>query len=195
MRVRDVKLFLAFFLAVFIVLSPAAHMLILSQGSMPKTDPGEKIYPLEEKYMVGQLTPNPEMQSLTGEPIYLEEFRGKTVVLYLWSTWSPTSPRGMWLMNQLHLKNEHPDLEVLAANIGFRDRFEEIKYYIKRRNLKVPIAICKPDVLAQFNVQGVPAVFIIDKEGIIRYEALGTIEDEAEFKETLEGLLKGEAVK
>ena len=183
MRSRHVELFIAAFLALFVVLSPAAHFSGFSGSLRPEVSE-EEVYPIEETDMVGQPTPNPDMNYLNGEKLDMVDFRGKTLVLYLWSTWAPTVPKGMWFLNQLDRKNEDTGLAILAANIGFRDRVEEIEYYVNRRNLELTVVTSTADVLSKFNVQGVPAVFIIDGEGIIRYEALGEI-DETEFNEAL----------
>jgi len=188
MRTRDVKLLIAAFLALFVVLSPAVHFLV-SGGDLSNSEIAEdEIYPIKETNLVGQLAPNPEIKYINGKRVELKDFRGKTVVLYLWSTWSPTAPKGMWYLNQLHLKSNNHELQVLAANIGFRDRKDEIEYYLNRRNLNLPVLLSTPDVLSQFNVQGVPALFVVDKEGIIRYEAVGEI-DEEKFREALEKVL------
>lgn len=192
MRSRDAELFIAAFLALFVVLSPAVQFFGFIGNSPPK--PAKKeIFPIEEKDMVGQPTPNPDMIYLNGEKLDIEDFRGRTLVLYLWSTWAPTVPKGMWFLNQINRKNPDPCLAILAVNIGFRDRLEEIEYYVNRRDIELPVVTSTSDVLSQFNVKGVPAVFIIDKDGVIRYESLGEI-DETEFKEALAGLLSSRIV-
>lgn len=186
MSAKDVKLFVATFLAVFVVLSPAVQFLSLTAGESPNTESMQQaIYPLRDKELVGQPAPDPKMRYMNGEQVELSEFQGKTVVIYLWSTWSPIVPKGLWYLNQLHLNNDNPELKILAANIGFKDRLNQIERYIKRRNFELPVVLCSSDILAQFNVKGVPALFIIDNEGTIQYEDLGEIEKQ-EFEDTLD---------
>ena len=186
MKPRDVKLFLATFIAIFVVLSPAVQFLSLTGGDLPNAESAhQKSYPIKDRDLVGQSAPNPIMSYMNGENAELEDFRGSTVIFYLWSTWSPVVPKDLWYLNQLHLKHGDSQVQVLAANIGFRDRLEEIERYINRRNLDLPVVLCTPDVMAQFSVRGVPALFIIDQEGVVRYEALGEM-DEVEFKKALD---------
>ena len=188
---KELKIAIAAFIALFVVLSPAFYNLALKpEAFIPNAGVVEpEIKSLNDTAMVGLPAPNPDMKYLNGGKIELEAFRGKTVVVYLWSTWCPGCPKGLWHMNQLHLKKENPDFVVLAANMGFRDRQEEIEHFVKRRNLTLPVVICTPEVMAQFNIKGIPAVFIIDSQGTIQYEALGPINEE-EFEEKLKQVVE-----
>lgn len=190
---KNIKTLLAAFIALFVVLSPAAQI-IFSNSKSPAEKLGTKeqeVYPINDVSLVGQEASFPKMEGITGK-VRPETFKGKTLVLYLWSTWCPECPKGMWFMNQLYMDKKNTDLAILAANIGFRDRREEVKYFLKRRHLKLPVAACTPDIMAQFNVKGIPAAFIIDRQGIIRHEDLGRI-DEEEFKEKLKAISQKEA--
>lgn len=187
MRSQDTELFIAAFLALFVVLSPVVQFFDFAAKAPPKPVKKE-ILPAEEKNMVGQLTPNLEMIYLNGEKADIEDLRGRTLVLYLWSTWAPSVPKEMWFLNQLNRQNSAQRLAIIALNIGSRDRLEKIEYYVNRRNIDLPVVTSTSDVLSQFNVKDVPAVFIIDKNGIIRYEALGQI-DGTEFSKALAGVL------
>ena len=188
---RDLKLLLAAFLGIFFVFSPVANNFFLVEKLLPTPGITSKPLPsIEEKTMVGQQSPNLKMIYLDGKEVELEQFKGKAIVLYFWSTWCPTCWKGMWFMNDLHMKNANPNqVVILAANIGFRDRQNEIERFMTRRNLKLPVTICNTEVMAQFNISGIPAVFIIDDQGIIRYEEIGSIK-ENQFREKLKLLEK-----
>ncbi|MGI6555354.1 MAG: TlpA family protein disulfide reductase [Bacillota bacterium] len=153
---EELKTIIAAFLALFVVLSPAVHnMAQKPQITVPETTNTE-IQPVEEVSLVGQQAPSLEMEYLNGEKVTLEDFRGKTLVLYIWSTWYPPSPRGIWFINRLHEENEHPDLVVLAANMGFRDHPEVIERFIRRRNFELPVALCTGDAMTQLNIRTSP---------------------------------------
>lgn len=93
-------------------------------------------------------------------------------------------------MNDLHMKNaDQNQVVILAVNIGFRDRQGEIERFMRRRDLKLPITSCRTDAMAQFNISGIPAVFIIDNQGMIRHEEIGSIR-EKEFREKLKEILE-----
>ncbi|HHX94804.1 MAG TPA: TlpA family protein disulfide reductase [Clostridia bacterium] len=185
---EELKTIIAAFLALFVVLSPAVHnMAQKPQITVPETTKTE-IQPVEEVSLVGQQAPSLEMEYLNGEKVTLENFRGKTLVLYIWSTWNPPSPRGIWFINRLHEENEHPDLVVLAANMGFRDHPEVIERFLRRRNFELPVALCTGDAMTQLNIRTVPAVFIIDKKGLVQYQDTGLI-NEKEFGRILEEIL------
>ncbi len=183
---KDLKLLLAAFLGIFFVFSPVANNFLLVEKILPTPGITSKPLPsIKEKTMIGQQAPNLKMVYLDGKEVELEVFKGKTIVLYFWSTWCPTCWKGMWFINDLHIKNAIPEqVVVLAANVGFRDRQSEIEQFMKRRDLKIPVTICSTDVMAQFNISGIPEVFIVDDQGIIRHEEMGPIK-EKEFREKL----------
>lgn len=186
---EELKTIIAAFLAIFVVLSPAAHN--MSQDlkiSIPDTIDNTETQLIEEASLVGHQAPGLELEYLNGEKTALKDFEGKTLVLYIWSTWSPPSPGGIWFINQLHAENQHKELVVLAANVGFRDQPEIIQRFIKGRNFEVPVALCTGDVMTQLNIRSFPAIFIIDKQGLVQYQDTGLI-NEKEFRRTLEEIL------
>ncbi len=196
MSLKDTQLFVATFLAIFVVLSPTVQFLFLTgQGLPDATGISQKDCQVKEKDMVGQPASKMKISYSDGEWLDFADFdfQGNTVVLYLWSDWSPLVPKGLWYLNQLYLNQEKPDVIVLAGKIGFTDSLDKIEYYFKRRNLQLPVVLCNSEVLLKFNVKEVPAVLIVDTEGIIRYQALGEIEKE-EFENVLDSIAAGKAV-
>lgn len=187
---RDLKLLLAAFLGIFFVFSPVANNFLLVEKILPAPGITSKPLPsIKEKTMVGQQAPNLKMVCLDGKEVELEDFKGKTMVLYFWSTWCPTCWKGMWFMNDLHIKNNNSNqVIILAVNIGFRDCQSKIERFMKRRDLKLPVTICSTDAMSQFNISGIPVAFIIDDQGIIHCEEMGPIEGKG-FREKLKKIL------
>lgn len=189
-KMKELKLLLAAFLGIFIVFSPVVNNLSLLEKLAP--GPGITSTPLPEvkpQSIVGEQAPDLKMKLMNGKEVELRDFRGRTVVLYFWSTWCPTCWKGMWFMNELYTKNENPKLLVLAANAGFRDRNAEIQRFVNRRNLRLPVTICTTDAMAKYKIQGIPTVFIVDGQGKIRHQEMGAIKEQ-EFKAKLKRILK-----
>lgn len=93
---KDLKLFLAAFLGIFFVFSPVVNNFFLVEKLLPTPGITSKPLPsIKEKNMIGQQSPNLKMIYLDGKEVELEQFKGKTIVLYFWSTWCPTCWKGM----------------------------------------------------------------------------------------------------
>jgi thiol-disulfide isomerase/thioredoxin len=106
--------------------------------------------------------------TLGGEVVPLADFRGGLVLLNLWATWCAPCIREMPSLDRLQAQLGH-DVTVLAVSED-RDGSEAVAKFLA----KVPMAALTPyldrqNILAQaLEVQGLPATFIIDREGRIR---------------------------
>jgi DsbE subfamily thiol:disulfide oxidoreductase len=119
--------------------------------------------------------PSFSLSSLAGRgDVTLSSFRGRVVVLNLWASWcgpcrreAPELQR-VWTADRSRgvvvLGIDHEDTK--AGGLGFR----------KRHGLTYPMASDPSgSVAASYTAVGVPATFVIDRAGRIRYRLLGQV--------------------
>jgi thiol-disulfide isomerase/thioredoxin len=135
--------------------------------------------------------PDFSLPDMDGEAHTLSEFRGKVVMLNFWATWCPPCRREMPSMQRLYEKYRDRGLEVVAVN-----QFEDpdlVFEFTGRLSLEPTFPILfdrESRVSEQFRVKGLPTTYLLDREGKIRYQAIGGREfDHPEVERLIEGLL------
>jgi thiol-disulfide isomerase/thioredoxin len=145
-------------------------------------------------------SPNFELLNLKGEKVSLESLKGKVVVLDFWATWCQpckNSFPGMKAAQEMY--SDDKDVQFLFINTWERDKDYKanVADFLSKNNY--PFEVLFDDqkdpqtglVLAgKFGVQGIPAKFVIDKAGNIRYSLTGSTANldyiKMEMKELIE---------
>jgi thiol-disulfide isomerase/thioredoxin len=127
-----------------------------------------------------------------GQPLSLDDFRGKVVVLNIWATWCPPCREEMPTLDNLQAKLGGPDLEVLTLSIDqagskvVRKFFEEIG--IKHLRLYIDPTAQTLNIL---NVPGIPTTLLIDRQGRELGRLVGATEwDSPKMVQFLQGVVE-----
>lgn len=135
--------------------------------------------------------PDFTLQDMDGNDHALSDYRGRVVMLNFWATWCPPCRREMPSMERLHAKFKDRGLEVVAVN-----QWEDpdlVFEFTGRLSLAPTFAILfdrESRVAEQYGVKGLPTTYLIDRDGNIRFQAIGGREfDHPEVEALIEGLL------
>lgn len=124
--------------------------------------------------VVGHLAPDFTLPNLQGDPVRLSDFRGKKAVfINFWATWCPPCRVEMPTMEKAYREYKRKGLEILAVSIDVGPK-SIVQNFMQEFELTFP-ALLDPEmkVLQLYRVPAIPASFLIDKQGIIRYKELG----------------------
>ena len=166
-------------------------MLLLSMSSL--------IAAGEQRVLGHQLTalPNPlpapdfTLLDLDEESHTFSELRGKAVVLNFWATWCPPCRREMPSLERLYQKFNGDDFTVIAINQT--EDTDHVFAYIGQLDVDPTFTILfdhESSVAQAYNVKGLPTTYVIDKQGRIRYRAIGGREfDHPEVEKQIESLM------
>jgi cytochrome c-type biogenesis protein len=126
---------------------------------------------------VGHPVPAYQAVSLAGDSVSLGGQRGKVVLLNVWATWCHPCRDEIPELRELHKKYESRGLEVVGVSVDADGNDDGIKAFMKDFDMTYPIWR-DPDerVSTQFLVVGVPATFLIDKQGVLRWRKTGPIQ-------------------
>lgn len=133
-----------------------------------------------------QFKPAPgfDLLNLNGEKVSLASLQGKVVVLDFWATWCQPCIRsfpGMQAAQELYADDS--EVQFLFINTWERDKEYKKKVVDFIEKNKYPFEVLYDDekdpqtnqnIAATYGVKGIPAKFIIDKEGNIRYSLTGS---------------------
>jgi thiol-disulfide isomerase/thioredoxin len=101
---------------------------------------------------------------LDGTPVRLSGLKGKVVFLNFWATWCPPCQEEMPSIEALYRRFQGKDLEFLAVDI--QEDKDEVAAFMKEYGLSFPAALDSTGrISAEYGIRGIPATFIIDREG------------------------------
>jgi peroxiredoxin/Tfp pilus assembly protein PilF len=112
-----------------------------------------------------------QLKNLDGVTVSSSSFQGKVLVLDFWATWCGPCVAELPKLQDLFKKYErNPGVRVVAINTEVNDK--EVKKFIEKRGFTFPVLMDK-GTTAVYGVQGIPALFVVDRTGLIRYKHEG----------------------
>jgi thiol-disulfide isomerase/thioredoxin len=107
-------------------------------------------------------------RTVSGEQVDLAALRGKPVLVHFWATWCPTCKLEEGSIDAL--SGDYQVITVAMQSGGER----EVATYLRERDLGFD-AIVDPygEIATAWGVRGVPASFVLDADGSIRFGAVG----------------------
>ncbi len=112
--------------------------------------------------------PGIDAVSITGTPVRLSDYRGEPVLVHFWATWC-----SICRLEQPGIQSIQADWPVLTIAMQSGDA-TEIQRYLTEQGLDWRVVADEDGHWArQFGVRGVPANFILDGKGRIRFRESG----------------------
>jgi peroxiredoxin len=105
---------------------------------------------------------------LDGTRVSLDDYRGKPLLLQFWATWCPVCR-----LEQGGIDAIARDRPVLAVSLDEMNA-EDLQAWMAGQGVSYPVAIDNSGELARlYGITGVPASFVIDGNGEIRFTEVG----------------------
>jgi len=116
--------------------------------------------------------PNFTLESLSGKKLALTDFRGKVVIMDFWASWCGPCRMAMPELKKLYEKYHTKGLEVLSLNQG--ESKNEAERFMKSENYPFTVLLdYKGEVGRMYKVSGIPAFFLLDKQGNVVMKEVG----------------------
>ena len=129
-----------------------------------------------EKVEVGAPAPAYATVALNGDSVSLASLRGKVVLFNIWATWCHPCRAEIPELRALHEKYKDRGLELVGVSVDADGTDDAIKGFMEEFKMTYPVWR-DPDerVSTKFLAIGVPATYLIDREGILRWRKTGPI--------------------
>ena len=140
---------------------------------------------LRQNLLADQLNipmPEFEIDGLDSTTITHEKFKDKILIVSFWATWCPPCRKELPHMNEVyHQYKEDEEVEIIVVSTD-KDKFL-VPPFISENGFDFPVYYAD-GLNTAFGVKGIPTLFVIDKQGLIRYKKVGFSEGE-EFEKIM----------
>ena len=161
-------------LAVVTLLWVVAEVALQQAASLTQVGPqaGQNFAPT-----IGAAAVDFDLKTLDGQPLRLETFRGKPLVMNFFASWCDPCREEMPLLNALASRASSNGYSVLG--VAVQDSRASVTQYAKEAGIIFPIALdLNSKVQRAYRIFGPPATFFIDAQGVVRDVVLGPITPE-----------------
>lgn len=126
---------------------------------------------------VGLPVPQYHSRSIAGDSVSLGDLKGKVVLLNIWATWCHPCRDEIPELRVLYDRYRSRGLELVGVSVDADGADENVREFMKEFEMHYPVWLDPAErISAQFLVVGVPATFLIDKAGVLRWRKTGPIQ-------------------
>ena len=142
--------------------------------------------PLPPPLVDGAPAPAFRATDLAGVAHTLEDGKGQVTLLQFWASWCPYCRKDLPLMKQLFTQHGAKGLRIVTVSID--EDLEKLKTFVSKEGVPYPIISVsdKPDLPALYETRGIPAYFLIDRQGRLAGVWRGSVTQMAEPGKTTE---------
>jgi peroxiredoxin len=144
---------------------------------------------------LGRPAPDYRAVTLSGDSVSLAQMRGRVVLLNVWATWCHPCRDEIPVLQALHERYASAGLSLVGVSVDARGEEDTIREFATDFNMTYPVWL-DPDerVQSTFLAIGVPATFLIDRSGMLRWRHVGPVQaNDATLMRELERALQADA--
>ena len=120
-----------------------------------------------------------QLLDLDGNPVRLEDLRGKLVWLNFWATWCPPCQAETPVLREMDERYRDQGLAIVGVAVQ-ETTVDNVREYADRYELAYPIAFdASADIFDLYRVYALPTQFFIGGDGLIRQVVNGPLTSEA----------------
>lgn len=104
-----------------------------------------------------------EMNIIDSEPMSLNSLKGNVVILDFWASWCGPCRNSIPFYNEMHEKYADEGLVIIGLNVNENEA--TIRKSIEDLDIEYYVAMPENKLNAHFQVQGIPSMYMFDREG------------------------------
>lgn len=129
----------------------------------------QALHPITDK----RPAPTFALYDLNDKQHKLEDYRGKVIIVNFWATWCPPCRQEFPSMDQAYKQLKRDDIVMLAIDVG--EDGDTIFEFTADYPVTFPILMdMDAQITQQYGVIGLPTTYIIDPQGRLVYQVIGT---------------------
>lgn len=125
--------------------------------------------------LVGDPAPDFTLVSLNDQAHSLADYRGQVVLINFWATWCPSCLTELPAYEQLYQQQGQGAAGFVILAVNFQEGPGQVEQYVTRLGLTFPVLLDRDGTVTdrQYQITGMPASVIVDRQGRIFYRHLG----------------------
>lgn len=156
--------------------------------------------PEENSDLINKTAPDFNLEDINGKTVHLGSLKGKVVILDFWATWCMPCIKSFPAM-EMAVGRYKDDKDVVFLFVNTWERAKDprvlVMGFLEKRKFDFNVLLDLKDlerntnkVAEDYKLNGIPAKFIIDKEGIVRYHVTGFTGDDQKVVEELSKMIE-----
>ncbi len=149
-----------------------------------------------KKKILNETAPAFTLKNINGQNVNLSDYKGKIVVLDLWATWCKPCIASFPAMQKMKDKYTEVVFLFIAVKESGEDALERVKKFIQKNKYNFTVLMDEPvkpkssqyKITSSYKPEGIPAKYIIDKNGILRFRS-GGFDTDSQLINELEAML------
>jgi peroxiredoxin len=134
---------------------------------------------VESKLLIGKAAPDIQSENLEGEKVQLKDYRGKVVVLDMWTTWC--RPCRAMIPHERDMVKKLKDKPFVLISISFDEKKDTLKKFLEEESMPwthwwnggAPWwKRQEGGTTKEWNITHLPTIYILDTKGVIRYKEI-----------------------
>ena len=110
--------------------------------------------------------------NLDGKEVSLEDYKDDVVILTFWATWCGACHKQVPALREIHKNYSGKGVTILAVSLDF-DNEKRVREFVKEEKIDYPILLGTLKLAERYGIRGIPATWIIDKQGRLYKRFLG----------------------
>jgi peroxiredoxin len=148
-----------------------AALLVLFSLPSAAQQAGKGLTPLADK----PPAPDFSLVDMDGEVYRLSDLRGRVVIVNFWATWCPPCREEMPSMQRAWEQLEAEGIVMLGINVGEDE--DTIFEFTANYPVDFPLLLDRDSkIIGQWPVRGLPTTYVVDPDGRLVYQAIGSRE-------------------
>jgi thiol-disulfide isomerase/thioredoxin/tetratricopeptide (TPR) repeat protein len=142
-------------------------------GGLGDPSAASRVHPL-----IGRSAPQFEVTTIAGKQWNIEDLRGRVLVVDFWATWCGPCREVLPVLESISLAMKSEPVTFLALSMD--DGEQVVREFWSRIPTSMEVAMAPEELADQFSVDGIPATFLIGKDGKVAAHHAGFSSEMAE---------------
>ena len=126
--------------------------------------------------LIGKSVPDFSAIDFDGNPISLQDYRGKVVLLNFWAAWSDKSTAEMTNVKKIYDTYKNQGFDVIGISLDTKK--DRLRHYINENDLQwrqiFDNVLGEDAIVRRYNIRRIPALWLINRDGkLINHNARG----------------------